>query len=132
VRPDGFATAGDIGRLDEDGYLYLLDRRSDLIISGGVNIYPAEVEQQLLTHEAVADAAVVGVPDPEWGATAVGIVVLREGYEASDEMAAALAAHCRAGIAKHKCPRRFEFRAELPRTPTGKLLRRVVRDELAR
>jgi long-chain acyl-CoA synthetase len=132
VSPDGFATAGDIGRLDDDGYLYLLDRRSDLIISGGVNIYPAEVEQQLLTHEAVADAAVVGVPDPEWGASVAAVVVLRAGYEPSDAMAAALGAHCRDGIAKQKCPRRFEFRAELPRTPTGKLLRRVVRDELAR
>jgi long-chain acyl-CoA synthetase len=132
VHPDGFATAGDIGRLDSGGYLYLLDRRSDLIISGGVNIYPAEVEQRLLTHEAVADAAVVGVPDPEWGATVVGVIVLRAGYEASDEMAAALGEHCRGGIAKQKCPRRLEFRTELPRTPTGKLLRRVVRDELAR
>lgn len=74
----------------------------------------------------------VGVPDPEWGATVVGVAVLREGYGPSDEMAASLGAHCRGGIAKQKCPRRFEFRTELPRTPTGKLLRRVVRDELAR
>ncbi len=131
VRADGLATVGDIGRLDPDGYLYLLDRRSDLIISGGVNVYPAEVEERLLAHPAVADAAVVGLPDPDWGARVTAIVELRDGYEGSDALAAGLDAHCTAALARQKCPRRYEFRAELPRTPTGKLLRRKLRDELA-
>ena len=131
VREDGFATVGDIGRLDDDGYLYLLDRRSDLIISGGVNVYPAEIEQWLLTHDAVADAAVIGLPDPEWGAAVTAVVELRDGLEASSELRRALDEHCRAGLAGPKCPRHYEFRAVLPRTPTGKLLRRALRDELA-
>jgi long-chain acyl-CoA synthetase len=141
VREDGFATVGDIGRLDADGYLYLLDRRSDLIISGGVNIYPAEVEQWLLTHEAVADAAVIGLPDPDLGVIVTAVVELRDGIAASGELAAgeqgrselekSLDEHCRTGLAGPKCPRRYEFRAALPRTPTGKLLRRALRDELA-
>jgi long-chain acyl-CoA synthetase len=131
VREDGLATVGDIGRLDSDGYLYLLDRRSDLIISGGVNVYPAEVEQRLLTHPAVADAAVIGLPDLDWGATVTAIVELRGGYEGSDALAADLDKHCTAELARQKCPRRYEFRTELSRTPTGKLLRRKLRDELA-
>jgi long-chain acyl-CoA synthetase len=131
VRADGFATVGDVGRLDPDGYLYLLDRRSDLIISGGVNVYPAEVEQRLLTHPAVADAAVVGLPDPDWGASVTAIVELRDGYQGSDALAADLDTHCKAGLARQKCPRRYEFRPQLPRTPTGKLLRRQLRDELS-
>jgi long-chain acyl-CoA synthetase len=131
IRADGFATVGDIGRLDADGYLYLLDRRSDLIISGGVNVYPAEVEQRLLTHPAIADAAVIGLPDPDWGAVVTAIVELREGFQASDELLADLDMHCQEELARQKCPRRYEFRAELPRTPTGKLLRRKLRDELA-
>jgi long-chain acyl-CoA synthetase len=130
VRQDGFATVGDIGRFDSDGYLYLLDRRSDLIITGGVNVYPAEVEQRLLTHPAVADAAVVGLPDPDWGATVTAIVELRDGHEGTDELAADLDKHCKAELAAQKCPRRYEFRMELQRTPTGKLLRRKLRDEL--
>jgi long-chain acyl-CoA synthetase len=141
VRDDGFATVGDIGRLDADGYLYLLDRRSDLIISGGVNVYPAEVEQWLLTHDAVADAAVIGLPDPDWGVIVTAVVELRDGITAPSDLDAgepgksqleqSLDEHCRAGLAGPKCPRRFEFRAPLPRTPAGKLLRRALRDELA-
>ena len=117
VREDGLATVGDIGRLDSDGYLYLLDRRSDLIISGGVNVYPAEVEQRLLTHPAVADAAVIGLPDPDWGAAVTAIVELRDGYEGSDALAADLASHCTAGLARQKCPRRYEFRSNCRAPP---------------
>jgi long-chain acyl-CoA synthetase len=136
VRGDGFASVGDIGRLDADGYLYLLDRRSDLIISGGVNIYPAEVEQRLLTHEAVADVAVIGLPDPDWGAIVAAVVELRDAVAASGELARnelvkSLDRHCREGLADSKRPRHYEFRTALPRTPTGKLLRRALRDELA-
>ena len=130
VREDGYATAGDVGRLDADGYLHLVDRRVDLIISGGVNVYPAEVEQRLGEHPAVEDAAVVGMPDPEWGQRVVAIVQLAEG-EHGEDVSAALDAHCRASLTGAKCPRRYEFVETLPRTETGKLLRRVLRDTLA-
>jgi long-chain acyl-CoA synthetase len=131
VREDGFATVGDIGRLDADDYLYLLDRRSDLIISGGVNVYPAEVEHRLLVHDSVADVAVIGLPDPDWGVIVTAVVELRDGVAASSDLEKSLDEHCRAGLAGPKCPRRYEFRAALPRTPTGKLLRRALRDEMA-
>jgi long-chain acyl-CoA synthetase len=131
VRPDGWATVGDIGRLDSDGYLYLLDRRVDLIISGGVNLYPAEIEQRLITHAAVADVAVVGVPHPDWGHQPVAVVALEDGWTGGPDLAATLDAHCRAGLASLKCPARYEFRESLPRTASGKLLRRVLREELA-
>jgi long-chain acyl-CoA synthetase len=131
IRPDGFATVGDIGRLDADGYLYLLDRRDDLIISGGVNIYPAEVEQHLLTHPAVVDVAVIGVPDLEWGHRVLAVVQPTPGATAGDDLAQALDAFCRAGLAALKRPRRYEFMAELPRTESGKLLRRMLRTQFA-
>jgi len=130
IRPDGWASAGDIGRLDDDGYLYLLDRRVDLIISGGVNIYPAEIEQRLITHPAVADAAVVGIPHPDWGHQVVAILQPEDGWTGDDQLAADLDAHCRATLASLKCPTRYDFRDSLPRTPAGKLLRRVLREEL--
>lgn len=127
IRPDGFATVGDIGRLDAEGYLYLLDRRDDLIISGGVNIYPAEVEQYLLKHPAVADVAVIGVPDREWGQRVLAVVQPTLGTTTGDGLAEALDAFCADGLAALKRPRRYEFRAEVPRTETGKLLRRALR-----
>jgi long-chain acyl-CoA synthetase len=130
IRPDGFATVGDIGRLDAEGYLYLLDRRDDLIISGGVNIYPAEVEQHLLKHPAVADVAVIGVPDPEWGQRVLA-VVQPVPSATGDGLAGELDAFCASGLAALKRPRRYEFRAELPRTEAGKLLRRALRAEFA-
>jgi long-chain acyl-CoA synthetase len=95
VRPDGYATAGDIGRLDADGYLYLLDRRDDLIITGGVNVYPAEVEQRLIVHPAIADVAVVGIPDPDWGHRVIAVVELEDGWASGDQLEAELDAHCR-------------------------------------
>jgi len=131
VRADGYATAGDVGRLDADGYLYLVDRRVDLIISGGVNVYPAEVEQCLGEHPVVEDAAVVGMPDPEWGQRVVAVVQLTEGNHVGEEVSAELDAHCRASLTGAKCPRHYEFVEALPRTETGKLLRRVLRDALA-
>jgi long-chain acyl-CoA synthetase len=131
VRPDGWATVGDIGRLDADGYLYLLDRRVDLIISGGVNIYPAEIEQRLITHPAVADVAVVGVPHPDWGHQVIAIVQLEDGWTGDERLTGELDAYCRADLASLKCPGRYEYRDTLPRTPSGKLLRRVLREELA-
>ncbi|MET8161142.1 AMP-binding protein [Sphaerisporangium sp. NPDC005289] len=119
---------GDIGYLDQDGYLFLCDRRTDLIISGGVNIYPAEVEAALLEHPAVADVAVVGVPDQEWGQKAVALVQPAPGTPTGPELTAELLAHCEPRIARFKHPRVIEYRDELPRTPTGKLSRSRVRD----
>jgi long-chain acyl-CoA synthetase len=122
-------TVGDIGRLDEDGYLFLLDRRNDLILSGGVNIYPAEIEQHLIGHPAVADVAVIGVPDPEWGQSVLAVVQLTAGVSPGPDLAEELKDHCAGALASYKRPRRIEFRADFPRTATGKLLRGQLRDE---
>jgi long-chain acyl-CoA synthetase len=124
-----YFTMGDVGYLDGDGYLFLTDRSADLIISGGVNVYPAEVEAELLGHPAVGDAAVIGVPDPEWGETVVAVVELREGVTASADLAEDLIDHCRAHLARFKCPRRVDFVDHLPRTDSGKLYKRRLRDE---
>ena len=125
----GWSTLGDIGHVDAEGYLYLSDRRTDLIISGGVNIYPAEIEEALISHPAVDDVAVIGVPDPEMGQQVLAIVQLTEQEAASADLAAELIEHCRARLASFKCPRSVEFVVELPRLPTGKLLRRQLRAE---
>jgi len=130
-RRGDLVTAGDYGYFDADGYLFLLDRRTDLIISGGVNVYPAEVEQQLITHPAVQDVAVIGVPDPEWGQRVVAVVETAPGATAGDQLAAELSEHCRKELASFKCPRRFEFVTNFPRTETGKVQRRVLRDAYA-
>jgi acyl-coenzyme A synthetase/AMP-(fatty) acid ligase len=114
---NGWSTLGDIGHLDDEEYLYLSDRRTDLILSGGVNIYPAEIEEALIMHPAVADVAVIGVPDAEMGESVLAIVQLAEGGAGSGELAADLMAHCRSRLASFKCPRSVEFTAELPRTP---------------
>jgi long-chain acyl-CoA synthetase len=128
ARHGDLVTAGDYGYLDEDGYLFLLDRRTDLIISGGVNIYPAEVEQHLITHPAVDDVAVIGVPDPEWGQQVVAVVQPVPGVAPGEDLAARLLEHCAGQLASFKRPRRFEFVTEFPRTETGKVQRRVLRD----
>ncbi|GIH90639.1 AMP-binding protein [Planobispora siamensis] len=117
---------GDIGFMDKDGYLFLCDRRTDLIISGGVNIYPAEIEAALLEHPAVADVAVIGVPDPEWGHNVVALVQPVPGPRPSPEE---LLDHLGPRIARFKHPKVIEFRDELPRTPTGKLSRSKVRED---
>ncbi|HVW40393.1 MAG TPA: AMP-binding protein [Amycolatopsis sp.] len=123
-------TLGDLGYLDADGFLFIVDRIKDMIITGGTNVYPAEVEAVLAGHPAVADSAVVGAPDPEWGEQVRAVVQPAPGHEASDALAAELIAHCRSRLASFKCPRAVEFRAELPRTETGKLYKRLIRDEL--
>jgi long-chain acyl-CoA synthetase len=122
-------TIGDVGYLDEDGYLFLCDRAKDMIISGGVNIYPAEAEAVLTTHPAVGDVAVIGVPDEEWGESVKAVVELVDGVEPSEELAAELLTFCRERLTGFKCPRTLEFRDELPRTETGKLFKRLLRDE---
>jgi long-chain acyl-CoA synthetase len=122
---DGAFTLGDVGYLDDDGFLFLCDRRSDVIISGGVNIYPAQIEGVLLEHPAVADCCVVGVPDDEWGERVHALVQVIAGADADAD---ALVAHCRQRLAGYQAPRAVEFVDELPRTETGKLARRMVRD----
>jgi long-chain acyl-CoA synthetase len=123
-------TLGDAGYLDEDGFLFIVDRIKDMIITGGVNVYPAEVEAALAVHPAIQDSAVVGAPDPEWGEQVRAIVQLVPGREPSDALAAEIIAYCRERLASFKCPRVVEFRPELPRTETGKLYKRLLRDEL--
>jgi long-chain acyl-CoA synthetase len=127
-RPGGLFTTGDIGHLDEDGYLFLGDRAIDMIISGGVNIYPAEIEGVLITHPAVRDVAVFGVPDEEFGEQVKAAVELEDGHEPSTALADDLIAHARRSLAGYKAPRSVDFLAALPRTPTGKLYKRLIRE----
>jgi long-chain acyl-CoA synthetase len=124
----GWSTLGDIGRVDEAGYLYLTDRKVDLIITGGVNVYPQEAENVLITHPAVADVAVVGIPNAEYGEEVKAVVQPTSMELADKALAQELIAFCREQIADYKCPRSVEFAAQLPREPTGKLQRRELRD----
>jgi long-chain acyl-CoA synthetase len=123
----GWSSLGDVGHLDEDGYLYLTDRVSNMIISGGVNIYPQEVEDQLVMHPAVVDVAVIGVPNSEFGEEVKAVVLAVEGL-AGDRLADELIDHCRQRLAHYKCPVSVDFVDELPRLPNGKLLKRRLRD----
>jgi long-chain acyl-CoA synthetase len=127
-RADGLFTTGDIGYFDEDGYLFLADRVIDMIISGGVNIYPAEIEGVLIMHPAVRDVAVFGVPDEEFGEQVKAAVELSHGVDATGELAEELIAHTRSSLAGYKAPRTIDFVDEMPRTPTGKLYKRLLRD----
>ena len=122
----GWLHTGDVGALDEDGFLTLRDRSKDLIISGGANIYPREIEDVLFEHPAVADAAVIGVPDERWGEAVRAVVVLRSGESLADDE---LMDFCRGRIADYKRPRSVTFLDELPRNPSGKVLKRELRDE---
>ena len=117
-----------MGYLDEDGYLFLTDRSANLIISGGVNIYPAEVEAVLLAHPAVADVGVIGVPNDEWGEEVKAVATLHNGHVASEALAQELIAHCRAQLAHFKCPKSVDFVAELPRHDNGKLYKKLLRE----
>ncbi|MBU2551978.1 MAG: AMP-binding protein, partial [Proteobacteria bacterium] len=123
---EGFFTAGDMAYMDDEGYYYLTDRKKDMIISGAENIYPVEIEQALTLHPKVIDAAVIGVPDPDWGEVPKAIVVCREGMQATE---AEILEHCQANLAKFKCPKSVDFMDSLPRNPTGKILKRQLREK---
>jgi acyl-CoA synthetase (AMP-forming)/AMP-acid ligase II len=124
----GWSTLGDVGYLDADGYLYLTDRKAYMIISGGVNIYPQETEDVLITHPAVADVAVFGVPNEEMGEEVKAVVQPHDMARAGKELEAELIAFCRTRLSPLKCPRSVDFDPQLPRTPTGKLVKRLLRD----
>jgi long-chain acyl-CoA synthetase len=124
----GWRTLGDIGLLDDDGYLYLTDRQANMIISGGVNIYPQEAENVLAGHPAVVDVAVFGVPDPEMGEAVKAVVLPQDPSSADAALGAELIDFCRRHLASYKCPRTVDFVSELPRDPNGKLFKRLVRD----
>ncbi|WP_329521351.1 acyl-CoA synthetase [Spirillospora sp. NBC_01491] len=125
----GWTTLGDVGHVDADGFLYLTDRRSYVIISAGVNIYPQEAENVLAVHPEVADVAVFGVPDAEMGEAVKAVVQPLSADGAGPGLEAELIAYCRERLAHYKCPRTVDFRAELPRHPTGKLYKRLLKDE---
>jgi acyl-CoA synthetase (AMP-forming)/AMP-acid ligase II len=125
----GWATLGDVGYLDDDGYLYLTDRVSHMIISGGVNIYPQEIEDLLVLHDTVADAGVIGIPDADMGESVLAVIQPADPNVDTDELAAELDRFCREHLAGFKCPRSYRFTDELPRLPTGKLLKRRLREQ---
>ena len=127
-RIDNFFTVGDVGYLNEDGFLFLCDRKIDMIISGGVNIYPAEIEAALFNHPAVGDVAVFGIPNPEWGEEVKAVVEPRAGIVANKQLEQELIAYCNEKLAKFKVPRSIDFIEQMPRDPNGKLYKRKLRD----
>lgn len=129
THPKGWTTLGDIGKLDTDGFLYLTDRRSNMIISGGVNIYPQEVENLLVSHDKVMDAAVIGAPCPEMGEKVVAVVQPVSMDDAGEALQAELTDYLSGELARLKMPRIFDFRAELPREANGKLYKRKLKEE---
>jgi acyl-CoA synthetase (AMP-forming)/AMP-acid ligase II len=129
LRPGGWQATGDVGYLDEDGYLYIVDRSRDLIISGGFNVFPSEVEQVLFTHPLVSDCAVIGIPDPRWGEQVTAVVELRPGAAPdAAELERELIALCKERLGSVKAPKQVVLRV-LPRSPVGKVLKRQLRDE---
>ncbi|MCA9643662.1 MAG: acyl-CoA synthetase [Myxococcales bacterium] len=125
---EGFFTVGDAGYLDEDGYLFLCDRKADMIISGGVNIYPAEIEAVFVTHPKVQDVAIFGIPNEDWGEEVMAVIQPTPGNSAGAELESELREFAQDRVAKYKMPRRIEFIAEMPRDPNGKLYKRKLRD----
>ncbi len=128
---DGWSSAGDMGYRDADGYYYLVDRKANMIITGGENVYPSEVETVLSAHEAVQDVAVIGIPHEKWGETVKACIVLQSGFEPSQELAGRLMEHAKQSLAGYKCPKSIDFipDVEMPRTPTGKLIHRQLRQK---
>jgi long-chain acyl-CoA synthetase len=128
--PDGsMSTVGDVGYVDDDGFLYLTDRATFMIVSGGVNIYPQECENLLITHPKVADAAVFGVPNEDLGEEVKAVMQAMAGVAVDSNLMDELIAFCAKHLSRQKCPRSIDFEAELPRLPTGKLYKRVLRDQ---
>ncbi len=125
MNDEGWLRTGDAGYIDDDGYLYLHDRIKDMIVTGGENVYPAEIENALLSHASVVDAAVIGVPDDRWGETVKGIVVLADGARLDE---AGIIEHCRSQLAHYKCPTSIDQAEVLPRNPSGKILKRELRE----
>ena len=123
---DGWFLTGDLGYMDENGYFFVVDRKKDMIIAGGYNIYPREVEEVLYEHEAIQECVVAGIPDPYRGETVKAYIVLKEGHQVTDKE---LNEYCRQNLAAYKVPRQYEFRAELPKTAVGKILRRTLVEE---
>jgi long-chain acyl-CoA synthetase len=126
---DGWLFTGDLARMDQDGYFYIVDRKKDMIIAGGYNIYPREVEEVLYGHEAVQEAAVVGVPDPYRGETVAAFIVLKEAYRGK-VTEKDIEAFCRANLAAYKVPRIIQFREGLPKSSVGKILKRELTKEV--
>ena len=122
---NGWLHTGDVGRMDEDGFFYILDRQNDMLISGGYNVYPREIEDVLLAHEGVVEATVVGLPDERWGDRVHAVVAGRPGLDPE-----AVRLFCRERLAGYKCPKNVEIWEELPKSAAGKLLRRAVRERV--
>ena len=123
-----FFTVGDAGYLDEDGWLFLSDRKIDMIISGGANIYPAEIESELIMHPKVADVAVFGIPNEDWGEEVKAVVQPVDGETGSAELAAEILGWCEGRLAHYKTPKSIDFTEDMPRDPNGKLYKRKLRD----
>ena len=126
VLRDGWLYTGDIAQMDENGYFQIVDRKKDMIIAGGFNIYPREVEEELYKHPKVQEAVVAGIPDAYRGETVKAYIVLKEGETATEEE---IIAFCRENLARYKVPRSVEFRQELPKSMVGKILRRMLIEE---
>ena len=124
--PDGFLYTGDIAYMDEDGYFFIVDRKKDMVLTGGYNVYPRDIEEALFDHPAVQEAAVIGIPDPKYGEAVKAVVVLRHGAAVSKET---LIDHCRERLAKYKVPVEIEFRDALPKNNIGKVLKNELRDK---
>lgn len=126
---NGWLYTGDLARRDEDGYFYIVDRKKDLVIVGGYNVYPREVEEVLFAHPDIVEAAVIGVPDPDFGEAVHAFAVLKEGKTVDAEQ---LNAYCADRLAKYKIPKHFEFLDELPKNTTGKILRRSLKEHVVK
>jgi acyl-CoA synthetase (AMP-forming)/AMP-acid ligase II len=126
-----WSSAGDMVKRDEDGYYTLVDRKANMIITGGENVYPSEVEEVVASHEAVQDVAVIGIPDDKWGEAIKAVVVLNAGYEPGEDLAKEILDYCRGKIAGYKRPKTMDFLKDedMPRTPTGKILHRILREK---
>jgi long-chain acyl-CoA synthetase len=124
---DGWVSAGDLARQDEEGFYYIVDRKKDMVVSGGINVYPREIEETLYQHPAVQEAAVIGVPDDHWGEAPIAYIVLRAGMSVDP---GELAAHCRKTLAGYKIPKAFRIIASLPRSASGKVLKTELRTRI--